>query len=354
MREARVIVRRCLVHARARARGAVAARAGCRTRSRSGSTTPRAPSASGTPSSGSRASSPPPRGRPVPAALRNGGRADRLLAHEARRARRHDDRARPTRRRSPPRRRSSSTTAAASSGCETPYIALNELNGASTTTPWTATNARYRQNVLDLLRALQAAGRAAVPARQLVPVHRRRRGRLVAAGGAGRRHRPRGLLQRAGRDAAGRDPRQPADADDAARGDRRLHGDRDPRVEARLRARLPVRPRRRRPRRAPAVEHVVPVREAVHARGQAGRGGVRRRDRLVVGVGDVQRRGSRPRQAGGRVRLPLDARPVALRRAGRRGARASRTRGSRARSRSRRARSARSTAARSGRPTSRA
>ena len=49
-------------------------------------------------------------------------------------------------------------TAAASSGCPTPLIALNELNGASTTTPWTATNSRYRQNVLDLLRALQAKG----------------------------------------------------------------------------------------------------------------------------------------------------------------------------------------------------
>jgi hypothetical protein len=48
--------------------------------------------------------------------------------------------------------------AAASSGCATPLIALNELNGASTTTPWTTTNSRYRQNVLDLLRALQSRG----------------------------------------------------------------------------------------------------------------------------------------------------------------------------------------------------
>jgi hypothetical protein len=49
-------------------------------------------------------------------------------------------------------------TAVASSGCSTPLIALNELNGASTTTPWTTTNARYRQNILDLLRALQSRG----------------------------------------------------------------------------------------------------------------------------------------------------------------------------------------------------
>jgi hypothetical protein len=42
--------------------------------------------------------------------------------------------------------------------CQTPWIALNELNGASTTTPWTATNSQYRANVLALLRALTAKG----------------------------------------------------------------------------------------------------------------------------------------------------------------------------------------------------
>ncbi len=49
-------------------------------------------------------------------------------------------------------------SAVSSTGCQTPYIALNELNGASTTTPWTATNSRYRQNILDLLHALQGLG----------------------------------------------------------------------------------------------------------------------------------------------------------------------------------------------------
>ena len=101
-------------------------------------------------------------------------------------------------------------------------------------------------------------GRAPVPARQLVPVHRRRRGGLVARGRPGRRHRPRDLLQRARGDAAGRDPRQPPHAHHAARAARRVHGDRDPGVEARLRARLPVGPGRRRPRGAAAVEPVVP------------------------------------------------------------------------------------------------
>jgi hypothetical protein len=42
--------------------------------------------------------------------------------------------------------------------CQTPWVALNELNGASTTTPWTATNSQYRANVLALLRALTARG----------------------------------------------------------------------------------------------------------------------------------------------------------------------------------------------------
>ena len=75
--------------------------------------------------------------------------------------------------------------AAASSGCSTPLIALNELNGASTTTPWTTTNSRYRQNVLDLLRSSPEPRGEAVSARQLVPLHGRRCGRT----GGGRRRR---------------------------------------------------------------------------------------------------------------------------------------------------------------------
>ncbi len=46
----------------------------------------------------------------------------------------------------------------ASGGCPTPLVALNELNGPGTTTPWTATNTRYRENVLELLRQLAARG----------------------------------------------------------------------------------------------------------------------------------------------------------------------------------------------------
>jgi hypothetical protein len=47
---------------------------------------------------------------------------------------------------------------AGSAGCAQPVIALNELNGPGTTTPWTATNAQYRANVLELVNQLAARG----------------------------------------------------------------------------------------------------------------------------------------------------------------------------------------------------
>lgn len=43
-------------------------------------------------------------------------------------------------------------------GCATPLIAENELFGAQTATPWSATNAQYRANVLTLLQQLKALG----------------------------------------------------------------------------------------------------------------------------------------------------------------------------------------------------
>ncbi|MDQ3823973.1 MAG: hypothetical protein M3321_12120, partial [Actinomycetota bacterium] len=45
-----------------------------------------------------------------------------------------------------------------STGCATPVIAENELFGASLVTPWSATNAQYRANVLLYLRTLAARG----------------------------------------------------------------------------------------------------------------------------------------------------------------------------------------------------
>ena len=51
-------------------------------------------------------------------------------------------------------------TATMSSGCTQPMIAENELNGANTLTPWTATNAQYRRNVLIYVQTLAARGRS--------------------------------------------------------------------------------------------------------------------------------------------------------------------------------------------------
>ncbi len=48
--------------------------------------------------------------------------------------------------------------AAAATGCPTPLIAENELFGSNTTTPWSATNAQYRANVLTFLQTLAARG----------------------------------------------------------------------------------------------------------------------------------------------------------------------------------------------------
>jgi hypothetical protein len=48
--------------------------------------------------------------------------------------------------------------AVASTGCAFPWMALNELFGANTTTPWTPINAQYRANVLTFVRRLAARG----------------------------------------------------------------------------------------------------------------------------------------------------------------------------------------------------
>jgi hypothetical protein len=42
--------------------------------------------------------------------------------------------------------------------CDTPWIAMNELFGASLPTPWTPTTAQYRQNVLEWSRLLVERG----------------------------------------------------------------------------------------------------------------------------------------------------------------------------------------------------
>ena len=49
-------------------------------------------------------------------------------------------------------------TAAMSSGCTKPMIAENEMNGASTITPWSMSNAQYRRNVMIYMQTLSALG----------------------------------------------------------------------------------------------------------------------------------------------------------------------------------------------------
>jgi hypothetical protein len=48
--------------------------------------------------------------------------------------------------------------AVASTNCARPWMALNELFGAHTTTPWTPNNAQYRHNVIVFMRELRALG----------------------------------------------------------------------------------------------------------------------------------------------------------------------------------------------------
>ncbi|MBA2360199.1 MAG: hypothetical protein H0V79_04535, partial [Actinobacteria bacterium] len=48
--------------------------------------------------------------------------------------------------------------AVASTGCPRPWMALNELNGAHTTTPWSPTNFQYRWNVALFMKTLKELG----------------------------------------------------------------------------------------------------------------------------------------------------------------------------------------------------
>ena len=50
------------------------------------------------------------------------------------------------------------STAAMSSGCTKPMIAENEINGASTLTPWSMSNAQYRRNVMIYVHTLSDLG----------------------------------------------------------------------------------------------------------------------------------------------------------------------------------------------------
>ncbi len=126
------------------------------------------------------------RHRSMPGRDARRGRGDDLLRPAPERPRRHDRRRRPTPRRSPAKAKQRVRLRRAGHRLRDPLIAENELFGAQTPTPWSATNAQYRANVLQ-----PAAGARRRSARR--PRSRSRTRRTPAAtrptGGARRRRR---------------------------------------------------------------------------------------------------------------------------------------------------------------------
>ena len=242
--------------------------------------------------------------------------------------------------------------AVASTTCATPLIALNELNGASTTTPWTTTNAQYRSNVLELLRQLTSRGarpfllvssapytggeaadwwRQAAQAADLVPEVYFNAPAVMKQGVILGSRRMRTV---------------------APLGDRRVHRDRDPGGEARLRARLPVGPGRGRARGIAAVERLVRVRQALHAGRDSGSPPSSASPRSGAGGGGPSTPPA-PTRTSRRPRASTSGRATRTSATGRRPpARASSRRSPRARSTCRRECSAPSTGGRCARPTS--
>ncbi len=132
----------------------------------------------------------------------------------------------------------SSTSPSLSAGCHDPVIAMNELFGASTPTPWTPTTARYRANVIEWAAAAGAVGESRSSSSRASPTP----GATPASGGASWRSSPtspsRSTSTRARCIAPGRScgsracGRRCAARLEAVRG-------RHPACEARRRARLP-------------------------------------------------------------------------------------------------------------------
>ena len=117
--------------------------------------------------------------------------------------------------------------AAQQSSCSTPWIAENELSGAGLETPWSTTNAQYRDNVLVYLKTLAARGARPFLLVSSAPYTGRRGRRLVAAGRGRRGHRPRDVLQRQEAPRAGARARQPDAPPGAADRRRPFPRDRD-------------------------------------------------------------------------------------------------------------------------------
>ena len=136
-----------------------------------------------------------------------------------------------------------------------------------------------------------AGRRAAVPAgaRHALPAEPRGRCRsLVAPARDGVGHRARGLRVGAEDLLGGRAARVARAARLVPHGARVVPRDQRARRPARPHARLPVGHRLRGARGAPADRQLARDRQARGTRGEGGRGRARRRDRLVVGLGDVR------------------------------------------------------------------
>ena len=136
--------------------------------------------------------------------------------------------------------------AAAQSGCATPVIALNEMQGVTAAPPLSANATQYRVNVLAFVQELVAPRRDAVPAARVEPERVRRRDRLVAAAlDARRRSCARSTGRRRRSTAQGVNARQPAAARRPPHRGPEARRDRRPACARRADARLPVERRRR-------------------------------------------------------------------------------------------------------------
>ena len=201
-----------------------------------------------------------------------------------------------------------------SAGCPDPVIAMNELFGASTPTPWTPTTARYRANVLEWARLLKAKGGHPVLLVSSEPYTGGEAGQwwrelAEVADIALEKYFNAPAVHRAGPELGSRRMRTSM-RDSFAK----LFAVGVPPAKLGRRPRLPDEARLGRPRGARAGRRVVRGREAAGARRAAGRARARARPHLVVGLGLLQRAGEGSGQAGRRLRLALGPRPVALRR----------------------------------------
>ena len=180
-------------------------------------------------------------------------------------------------------------------------IAENELFGAQTPTPWSATNAQYRANVLALLQELDDARRDAGDHDREPAVHRRRRGRLVARGREGGDPDPPGLLHLARPEgplqARPRRARAARCGRACAASSRTSPQIGIPAGRVALELQFQSAPGQGGRQGLQPTCGVARDREARGARREAGRRGDEDRGRLVVGLAELLRRRQRPGQA---------------------------------------------------------